>query len=452
MPLSVTAATLSVSPWISLVLAVPVLICGEYLVRRSAFLSRYHLPPPVIGGLMFSVAVVLLGWLGLSPVFRSEVADAWWTWVMLPEPRWDLRPSLEVYRPFLVGFFATIGLNASWQMLRLAGRHLPRFLAIAAGLAVLQNAVGMSLAVVLHQSPLLGLMCGSVALTGGHGTALGFADVFERSGLASARIVGMAAATFGLVSGGLTGGPLAASLIQSFRLRSPLASRPVLASRQPHSDASTLNADAEAMHDGVLPQITSLCRSGADGLGHLLLLLVCIKVGAWVSLGLELLGLTVPVYIGAIVVGILLRNGLEAMGARWINSTTIGTMSSVCLGVFLTMAMMTMRLTELASSALPMLVLLGTQVLLMVAYARYVTFAGMGRDYDAAVTASGHCGFALGSTATAMANMKALTDRFGNAPRAYLIVPVVGAFFIDLINALVITAYLNLNESLSSGG
>lgn len=418
-------------------LAVPVLVLGEFLVRRVGFFSRYQLPAPVIGGLLISILVLVLSSVGFPLVFQGEVNQGWWTWLVLPEPRWAQRPSLDVFRPFMVGFFATIGLNASWQLLRLAGRQLPLFLVIAGVVAMLQNALGLSLATAFGQPPLLGLICGSVSMTGGHGTAIGFADLFEKAGFHSARLVGMAAATFGLVSGGLIGGPLGGSIIRKFKLK---------------PDANGHSAEVQHEHGddqpaGIIGQIRALGNPRASFVAHLILLFVCIKVGAWVSLGLEALGLTVPVYVGAIIVGIALRNGLEALGATWLNSTTIGLLSSVCLGVFLTTAMMTLQLTELAATALPMLLILMAQVVMMLLYARYITFQLMGRDYDAAVMAAGHCGFGLGATPTAMANMKAISDRFGYAPRAYLVVPVVGAFFIDLINTLVITAYLNFLES-----
>ncbi|HWQ91942.1 MAG TPA: sodium/glutamate symporter, partial [Clostridia bacterium] len=198
---------------------------------------------------------------------------------------------------------------------------------------------------------------------------------------------------------------------------------------------------------GILSDLRALRGFGRLALGHLLLLLVCIKVGAWVSFFIQQAGLTFPVYIGAMVVGLVVRNAVDLGGRRWIKTELIDTIASVMLAIFLAIAMMSLNLMELAEAALPMLIILTAQVVVMALYARYVTFPALGRDFDAAVMAGGHCGFGLGATPNAVANMKSLVECFGPAPRAFLVVPIVGSFLIDLVNAINITSFLNYLKS-----
>jgi ESS family glutamate:Na+ symporter len=278
---------------------------------------------------------------------------------------------------------------------------------------------------------LLGLGCGSVTMTGGHGTALGFAADLEKAGLQAAAVVGVAAATFGLVSGGLLGGPVGGLLIRRRGLK-------------PKTGAHTHLESGRSGESGTLNDLRLLAGFGRPFLAHLLLLLACIKAGAWVSYFIQHTGVTFPVYMGAMLLGVAARNALDWRGRTWVDSEVIDTLASVTLGVFLAIAMMSLNLIELANAALPMLVILAVQVIVMALYAWFVTFRVMGRDYDAAVMAGGHCGFGLGATPNAVANMKALVESFGPAPRAFLVVPVVGAFLIDFANALNITFFLNL--------
>jgi ESS family glutamate:Na+ symporter len=420
------------SPWLAVLLALPVLLLGERLVRAVWVLRRFNLPAPVVGGLLVSGLVLLGNLTGIWPVkFASQVSSSWWTWLVTPEHLWLERPARGINLPFLVGFFTCIGLNASWSLLRRGSLQVLLFLGVASALAVLQNLLGLLLARGLGVSPLLGLMCGSVTMTGGHGTALGFASEFERAGLPAAGVLGVAAATFGLVAGGLLGGPVGGGLIRRFRLR-------------PAGAANSPPTEANPVPPGVFGELRALCRPGRNVLAALLTLAVCIKLGAWVSFGLESLGLTFPVYIGAMLVGVLVRNGVEACGGRWLRTDVLDAIGAVLLGIFLSVAMMSLNLIELADAAVPMLVICTAQAALMGAFAWWVTFRVMGRDFDAAVMAGGHCGFGLGATPNAIANMKALVENFGPAPRAFLVVPLVGAFLIDFVNALNLTLFLNL--------
>jgi ESS family glutamate:Na+ symporter len=348
--------------------------------------------------------------------------------VSTPE-EWAQDPEININRPFLVAFFTCIGLNASWQLVQRGSWSMILFLMLSTLLAVLQNALGVGVAGLLDVSPLLGLVCGAVTLLGGVATAAGFADVITRAGLPDAGTLGAAAATFGLVAGGLIGGPVAGHLIRTRHLRS-----------------TALVQDVERIgeeEDGFFQQVRKLFHFGWPLVWHLLLLLFCLKTGAWLSAVLRSAGLTFPVYIGSMIIGVTLRNVFDLISPKWIRTDAVDTMNSVFLGVFLSVALMTIRLDQLANAAVPMLVILCLQVAFMAAFAYWISFRVMGADYDAAIMSGGLCGFGLGATPNAVANMEALVSRFGPSPRAFLIVPIVGAFLADFTNALVITATLN---------
>jgi ESS family glutamate:Na+ symporter len=422
----------TISAFIVVMLAVPVLLLGELLVRHVRLLSRFNIPAPVVGGLLVSV-LVLLGHLtgALAVQFQNNVTARWWTWLVTPETDWVKAPAKNVNTPFLVAFFTCIGLNARWELVRRGGLQVLVFWGLAGVLAVMQNAIGAALAKLLGVSPLLGLVCGSVTMTGGHGTALGFAPDIEKAGLPAAAVVGMAAATFGLVTGGLIGGPVGGFLIRRRGLK-------------PEANAQTHLEAGSAGESGILNDLRLLAGFGRRFLLHLLLLLACIKAGAWVSYFIQRTGITFPVYMGAMLLGVGTRNLLDLAGWQWVDSDIIDTLASVSLGVFLTIALMGLNLIELANAALPMLIILAVQVGVVALYARWVTFRLMGGDFEAAVMAGGHCGFGLGATPNAVANMKALVESFGPAPRAFLVIPVVGAFLIDFVNAVNITFFLNV--------
>ncbi|MBI5686500.1 MAG: sodium/glutamate symporter [Verrucomicrobia bacterium] len=427
-----SAHVATLSAWWPVVLAVPVLLLGEALVRRIRILSRFDIPAPVVGGLLVSLVILVANALGAWPSqFALKVSAKWWTWLVSTEPEWAGAPAKNVNLPFLVGFFTCIGLNASWDLARRGSWQVVLFLALATVLALVQNVVGAGLAKLLDVSPLLGVICGSVTLTGGIGTAMGFAADFENAGLSNAATAGMAAATFGLVVGGLIGGPVGGGLIRRWGLRST-------------ASPATHLEDAGTRASGILQDLRELAGFGGGALAHFLLICFCIKAGSWVSYFIQQSGLTFPVYIGAMLVGLTLRNALDLAGVRVIQTEVVDTFASALLGLFLAVAMMSLNLIELANAAVPMLVILSAQVAVMAAFAWWVTFPFMGRDYDAAVMAGGHCGFGLGATPNAVANMKSLVERFGPAPRAFLVVPIVGAFLIDFTNALNITVFLNL--------
>src|SRR6478736_5338455 len=423
---------MTIPAWYTIARAIPVLLLGEFLVRRIALLSRFNIPAPVVGGLLFALLLLggnLTGWFVAK--FDTGVAARWWTWLVTIEPEWRNAPVKNINQPFLIAFFTCIGLNASWSLVKKGSSWVLIFLAISTVLAVLQNLIGVPLAKMMGQSPLLGLVCGSLTLTGGVGTALGFAPELEKAGLHNAAVVSVAAATFGLVAGGLLGGPLGGWLIQRHKLK-------------PEATAEVHLEAGQTGESGILPDCRALLGYRNKFWLHLLLLLACIKVGTWVSYFIQKSGITFPVYMGAMILGLVIRNAVDFSGRRWIKTEIVDTLASVTLGIFLAIAMMSLNLIDLANTAVPMLVILFAQVLVMALFALFVTFPLMKRNYDAAIMTAGQVGFSLGATPNAVANMKALVDRFGPSPRAFLVVPIVGGFLIDFLNALNITFFLNL--------
>lgn len=441
--------------WWLLLITVPVLLLGEWVQRKWPVLHRFNIPVPVIGGMLMSLVVLGLNVSGvLTLSFNSSVTAGWWTWLVTPEVQWVERPARGVNLPFLVGFFACIGLNATWRVVRQGSWQLPLFLGLATLMAVFQNVIGIGLAKAMGESPLLGLMCGSLSQTGGHGTALGFAQTMMEAGFAEAATVGAAAATFGLVCGSLLGGPVGASLIRRHKLKTPMkkasgeatgagmrtgesASVPVVGME---AEGADLTMEEEG---GLVRTWQDFARFGRKACWHVLGLAVVIKAGSWISFGMQELGVIFPSYMGAMILAVVVRNVLDGLGLKWIDSHIVDLMGALLLGIFLAMAMTSLNLAQLATTAGPMLVILGAQAMLTAVFTIFVTFRFMGRDYDAAVMAAGHCGFAMGATPSAVANMDACTRRFGPAHRAFIIVPTVGAVLIDFTNALNITWFLN---------
>lgn len=422
---------MTLSAWLTVLLAVPVLLLGEWLVRRVAFLSRFNIPAPVVGGLL--VALVMLGVSlahGATVKFSNTVTAPWWTWITAVDPVWWKNPAGKVNQPFLVAFFTCIGLNASWRFLRQGSWPMLIFLALSTFLAVAQNLVGVPLAKLLGESPMLGLVCGSLTLAGGIGTALGFESELTKAGFANAGAVSVAAATFGLVAGGLMGGPLGGWLIRKHHLKSDAA-------KEVHLEAGASGAS------GILSDLKELFGFRKSFVLHLLVLLACLKAGAWISYFIQNTGITFPVYMGALMLGVVVRNGADIFFDGAIQTEIVDALAAVTLGLFLAITMMGLNLADLANTALPMLVILTAQVILMGLFALFVTFPLMGRTYDAAVMSAGQIGFSLGATPNAVANMKAIVEQYGPSPRAFLVVPVVGGFLIDFLNALNITVFLN---------
>jgi glutamate:Na+ symporter, ESS family len=398
----------------TLALAAVVLFVGYLVRRRIALLDKYNIPAPVVGGFLFAGAA-----LGLR---QSGVVA--------------LEMDATLQQPLMVAFFTTIGLGARIELLRKGGLQVLWFWVLAAVVCVLQNVVGIGLARALGLDPLLGLVAGSVTMSGGHGTGAAFGKMFEEQyGVSGALTLAMAAATFGLVSGGVIGGPIGTRLIRRFGLTPARASAHV-APPPSGVEHGALDEEIDTEPAGPAPTAYSLLQT-------LTIILVAMVAGAIVS-GWLARYMTLPAYIGAMLSAAVVRNLADATGIVQIQQRSVDDLGTIALALFLSMALMTLKLWELFELALPMLVILAAQVALIAAFTAFVTYRAMGRDYDAAVMAGGHCGFALGATPNAVANMTALVERFGAAPRAFLVLPMVGAFFIDFTNALVITACVNL--------
>jgi ESS family glutamate:Na+ symporter len=320
------------------------------------------------------------------------------------------------------------------SLLKVGGPQVVLFWGLASLLAVFQDGVGVLLAKALGVHPFLGLIAGSITMTGGHGTGAAFGKLMEEQyQFPGAVTLAMAAATFGLVSGGLIGGPIGTRLIGRHRLTSAVA--------------GMAKAPAGVKGLGLDGEIDTEMAGEAPSAYRLLKTMTVILVAMWAgSLLSRWLGqfVTLPAYIWAMIIAAIIRNSDEYLGRLKLEQRVVDDLGTIALSLFLAMALMSLKLWELLDLAVPMLIILCAQVMMMGAFAYFVTFRLMGRDYDAAIMAGGHCGFGLGATPNAVANMEALVERFGAAPRAFLVLPMVGAFFIDFTNSLIISAYINL--------
>lgn len=428
---------MTITPLLTVLLAVPVLLMGERLVRRIPFLGRTNIPAPVVGGLLVALAVLIANLAADASIrFATSVSTPWWTWLVTIEPEWAARPAKSLSVPLLGAFYVCVGLNSTWAVVRKGSVQVVVFLAAATLLGVVQNLVGVLLAKGMGLHPLMGVLCGSVTMAGGHGTTLGFAPQLEAAGVQSAAVIGSAMATMGLVVGSLMGGPVGGWLIRRHHLKAEVATEA--------GGASTKDAPAEtaAPHSGLMPDLRTLGRLGLTVLKHVVLVLALVKAGAWASYFLAKTGVSFPVHIGAMLLATAVRNVVDLVAPDWIRTEVVAPVGSVFLAFFLTIAMMGLNLAELANAALPMLVMLAVHVVVMALFAVWVTFRFMGRDYEAAQMAAGHCGFGIGNTANAVASMKTLVEKYGLAPRAFLVIPLVGGMLGDLTNAVNITMFL----------
>jgi ESS family glutamate:Na+ symporter len=439
---------MTLSAWYLLVLAVPVLLLGESVLRRVPLLAKFNIPVPVVGGLLFALACLCLRAAGAPITFGSKVDASWWTWLVTTEPEWFTHPSKNLNLPLLIGFFTCVGLAAPLRLLRTGGRMLFVLLLATTVLSVLQNAVGVAVAVALGAPALLGVACGSLTLVGGHGTALGFASRFEQAGLAAAATIGASAATFGLVAGALLSGPLGAWLLRKHGHTMPgmamsVAGRGAVSTAEAAAPAVAARPGAPVV-PSFLADVRSVAALGMTALGHALLIAACVKAGAWASYGLDKIGATLPAYMGALMVGFTVRAIHDAAGGSWLRSEIITKIASVLLPLFLAVTLSALNLAELAQVAGPMLAILTVNIVITLAFAAMIVYPLLGKDHEAAVATAGLVGYGIGSTATAVAAMDAITRQHGPAPRATTIVPPTGGFLIDLTNAPVISAFLRI--------
>ena len=388
------------------------LLLGEGLRRLVPVLARYNLPAPVLGGLLVAVAVLLARGQGVTLVQFDTTLQS----------------------PLMIAFFTTIGFGASLSLLRIGGPQVLRFFLLATVFAVVQNVVGILIAMGFGLHPLFGVLAGSVTLTGGPATGLAFAPLFEEAGVIGASSVAVAVAIGGIVAGGLVGGPAGTILIERGRIATPRRGS------GPRSEVDVALVETEVT--------TTVLASDDDDdawpiVKNLVAILVAMWIGFWVGRGFEGLGMTLPAYIGAMLVAAAIRNIDDVTGWMGLSHRFVNSFGIVSLTLFLVMALMTLKLWELAGLVLPLLLILVVQVVIAALVAVGPVYRMMGRNYEAAVMSGGFIGFMLGTTANAMAVMRALVERYGPAPRAFLVAPMVGAFFIDFTNAIIITFFLN---------
>ena len=385
----------------TLAVSVLVLILGQFLKKRINFLEKFCIPAPVIGGLLFAVLTCVCYSLGIAEFTFDDT----------------LREVCMVF------FFTSVGFQANLKVLKSGGKSLFIFLGLVVVLIVSQNFLALGVSKLLHLDPLVGLCTGSIPMVGGHGTAGAFGPVLEDFDVKGATTICTAAATFGLIAGSLIGGPIGKRLIDRKKLLDTAVAE----------DDSILVED-EKKHE----RHTNMYAAAVFQL------IIAVGIGTIISELLTKTGLTFPIYIGAMIAAAVIRNIGEYSGKFDIYMGEINNLGGICLSLFLGMAMITLKLWQLAELALPLIILLSAQLILMMLFTYFVVFNVTGRDYDAAVLSAGTCGFGMGATPNAMANMQAICDRYVPSVKAYLIIPLIGSLFADFLNSLVITFFINI--------
>ncbi|WP_086248546.1 sodium/glutamate symporter [Campylobacter vicugnae] len=380
-----------------------VLLLGAFIIKKSKFLQDYNIPEPVVGGIIVAVAIFIANrYAGINFNFDGSLKD-----------------------PLMLAFYASIGLSADFAAFKKGGKILFVFLFIVTGLLILQNLAGVGVALAMGENPLIGLLSGSITMSGGHGTGAAWAAEFikEPYSYAPAMEIAMAAATFGLIAGGIIGGPVARYLVVKNNL---IAN-------------NVANKDDSALFEK--PEKERLITAGSF-VESLALIAICLLAGT--ELKKIVTFVTMPTFVWCLLVGAVLRNLLSITKIHTVFDREVSVIGNVSLSLFLAFALMTINISQLISLALPMLAILIVQIVIMVFYAIFITYRFCGKNYDAAVLSAGHCGFGLGATPTALVNMQTVTKHYGPSHMAFIVVPLVGAFFIDIINAFVISGMVSL--------
>lgn len=377
---------------------------GKYLRNKFSILSKYCIPPSVVGGFIFAIFILILKTTSIATI--------------------NLDTTLQEI--FMTAFFTSIGFTASFKILKQGGIKVVTFLGLAILLVVLQNTVGVTLASLFNLQPLLGLCTASIPMIGGHGTAGSFGPLLENMGVSGATTVSIASATFGLIMGSIIGGLVARNLIHNHKIKTI------------HDENS--NIPPEEVGDFNEENQNILClkklMTGAS------FLFIAMGLGSLISDLIQNLGLTFPSYIGAMLAAAIIRNLYDFLGKEIVEKE-IETLGSLSLSFFLTMALMGLKLWQLFDLALPLMIMLFAQVILVGCFAYFVTYRIMGADYEAVVFASATCGFGMGATPNAIANMDELTNRYGFVHTPYFVVPIIGCLFIDFVNSAILTLFIN---------
>ncbi|MBY5969270.1 MULTISPECIES: sodium/glutamate symporter [Halomonas] len=377
-----------------------VFMLGQFIKSRSSFLQQFFFPAPVVGGIIVSLAIFALHQADIVSISFDRTLMAF----------------------FMNLFFTCVGFTVSGKLIKSSGRQGAILAVVAVSFLVVQNLVGVSISHLLGINELLGVAMGSISMSGGVGSAAAFGPTLEELGATGASAIGIAAATFGLMMGSLIGGPVARRLIDRHRLSSSATV----------DTAQTADAGSAAA-----------AISNSSMLGSTLMVLIAAAIGTLITILLHTTGINFPYYVGCLFGGTLLRN-LSDSGHLTLRHNEIGIISGISLNLFLSITLMSLNISALIDLALPMMAILVAQMCIMMAYAYLVTFRVMGKDYDAAVMAAGHCGIGLGQTPNALANMSAVISERGPAPRAWFVLPIITVVFISIFNPLVITLFINL--------
>ena len=403
------------------------LLVGMVLTRKISFLQRFCIPSPVSGGIIFSLlGLALYAWFNIELSFDDTLKDV-----------------------FMLAFFTSVGFQSDLKVLKQGGKALIIMLVLLVLIITLQNLMPWGITKLMGVNSLLGIAAGSVSMTGGHGTAGGFAEVLESMGLEGADTIGMAAATFGLIAGSMIGGPLA-----EFIVRKKLTQEQMQPKDEEIDPAMAGIESDEASPEGRAKRISSNEQEFRQYAKACYWILLAMGGGTILSWALAKTGVTFPSYFGALILAAVMRNtigffryrdnGEWVKADRLLDMERIISVGNICLSLFLGMAMISLKLWELQSLALPLVVILAAQIVMMILLVYFIAFPLLGRDYDAAVLCAGICGFGLGATPNAMANMSAVCYKYRYTVKPFLIVPIIGAMFADIINTAIITLFLNL--------
>ena len=403
------------------------LLVGMVLTRKVAFLQKFCVPSPVSGGIIFSlITLILYGWFDIEVSFNGTLRSV-----------------------FMLAFFTSVGFQSDLKVLKQGGRLLIIMLVLLVVIIAMQNIMPLGITKLLGVDPLIGMAAGSISMTGGHGTAGGFASVLEGMGLHGAGTIGMAAATFGLIAGSMIGGPLAERII-----RTKLTHEQMQPQDEEIDPAMAGIESDEASPTGRTKRVSTNEQEFQQYAKATYCIILVMGGGTLLSWLLAKTGVTFPTYFGALILAAIVRNtigfvkykdeGKWEKAEKLLDMERIISVGNICLSMFLGMAMVSLKLWELQSLALPLIVILVSQVVMMAVFAYFVAFPLLGRNYDAAVLCAGMCGFGLGATPNAMANMSAVCYKYRYTVKPFLIVPIIGAMFADLINTGIITIFLNI--------